>query len=76
MKQADRLTMDVSGTINVTDSAAVCDAVVAILKCRYPDVDFQLIPRLYIDFAVLMPAVLTDFYPARQPTMIFSMYLM
>ena len=63
MEQANRLTMDVSGTINVTDSAAVCDAVVAILKRRYPDVDFQLIPRLYVDFAALYAGSLDGFLP-------------
>ncbi len=60
MKQA-RLTMDVSGTIDVTDPAAVCIAVLDIFQPRYPGFDFSLIRRLYEDFASLYKGELEGF---------------
>lgn len=61
MDQAGRLTMDVSGVINVTDPAAVCDAVLGIFKRRYPGTDFSVIQRLYDDFAALYRGELEGF---------------
>lgn len=61
MKQADRLSMDVSGTINVADPHAVCDEVLAIFAKRYPAVDFSLLQRVYSDFSALYRGKLTGF---------------
>ncbi|MEH6558701.1 MAG: hypothetical protein V7459_08680 [Oceanicoccus sp.] len=63
MDQVNRLTMDVSGKINVTDPESVCEAVLAIFQHRYPSADFSLIRRLYDDFAALYAGRLDDFLP-------------
>jgi len=55
--------MDVSGKINVTDPASVCDAVLAIFQSRYPGADFSLIRRLYDDFGALYAGKLDGFLP-------------
>ena len=56
-----QLTLDVSGTINVTDPASVRDAVLAIFQHRYPNVDFGLIHTLYDDFTALYAGELEGF---------------
>lgn len=61
MDQANRLTMDVSGKINVTDPEAVCDAVLAIFGRRYPSANFNLIRKLYDDFEALYAGELDGF---------------
>ncbi|ARN74759.1 hypothetical protein [Oceanicoccus sagamiensis] len=61
MVQVHRLTMDVSGSIDVTDPAAVSDAVLAIFQSRYPGQDFSLIERIYRDFAALYRGELAGF---------------
>jgi hypothetical protein len=61
MTKSHRLTMDVSGTINVTDPQAVCDGVLAIFGERYPTVDFSVLQRVYSDFAALYRGKLTGF---------------
>ncbi|MCP3908532.1 MAG: hypothetical protein GY712_11010 [Oceanicoccus sp.] len=57
-----RLTMDVSGSIDVTDPAMVSNAVLAIFQRRYPGFDFSLIERLYKDFAALYRGELEGFF--------------
>jgi hypothetical protein len=53
MDKASHLTMDVSGTIDVTDPKAVCAEVIAILGTRYPGEDLSIIQRVFDDFAQL-----------------------
>lgn len=62
MDAVSRLTMDVSGTINVTDPASVSMAVGAIFQRRYPGVDFSIIQSLYQDFAALYRGELAGFH--------------
>ncbi|MCR8924048.1 hypothetical protein NO559_14790 [Dasania sp. GY-MA-18] len=50
---AQQVTMDVTGTVNVSDAQAVCNAVMGILTVRYPGYDFTIISTLYKDFAAL-----------------------
>lgn len=60
-KKAKLATLDVTGTIDVSDPQAVCDAVVIILEQRYPGHDFSIIRRVYIDFASLYRGELEGF---------------
>lgn len=55
-------TMDVTGTIDVSDPFAVCAEVKAILEKRYPDADFCKLDRLYADFAALYRGQYPGFY--------------
>ena len=55
-------TMDVTGTVDVSNPQAVCEAVNAILSARYPDFDAALISRLYRDFAALYSGNFPGFY--------------
>lgn len=61
MKQGSRLTMDVSGIINVADPQSVCDGVLAIFAKRYPGADFTVLQRVYGDFAALYRGNLKGF---------------
>ncbi len=65
MNQTSRFTMDVSGTINVSDPESVCTAVLAILRKRYRTggqaYDFSIIERVYADFAALYRGELAGF---------------
>lgn len=61
MDQVSQLTMDVSGTVAVTDPQSVCDEVTAIFQRRYSGYDFSLIQRLYLDFAALYRGELNGF---------------
>lgn len=56
-----QLTLDVSGTINVTDAKSVCDAVIAIFAVRYPGYDFSILNKIYSDFAALYRGQLSGF---------------
>jgi hypothetical protein len=47
------VTMDVTGTVNVTDAEAVCEEVLHILTARYPNADFSILKRVYKDFNAL-----------------------
>ena len=61
MGNTSRLTLDVTGSIDVSDPGSVCDAVLAILKGRYGDHDFSIIRRVYTDFAALYRGELEGF---------------
>ncbi len=61
MGASNRLAMDVSGTIDVTDPQSVCSAVLAIFNARYPQADFTIINKLYDDFAALYRGQLPGF---------------
>lgn len=61
MANSNRLVMDVSGNVDVTDVQSVCDAVLAIFSRRYPGEDFALIKRLFSDFAALYRGELDGF---------------
>ena len=56
------LTMDVTGTINVSDPQSVCAAVLAIFEQRYPTTNFSLLERVYSDFAALYRGELEGFF--------------
>ena len=60
-EQVDRLLMDVSSTIDVSDPQKVCAAVLDIFQRRYPDTDFSLLERMYNDFAALYRGELEGF---------------
>ncbi len=62
MDKRSRLTMDVSGKIDVTDPRSVSAAVLAIFQQRYPGHDFSIVQRLYEDFAALYRGELTGFH--------------
>ncbi|WP_019529516.1 hypothetical protein [Dasania marina] len=51
--QVHSVTMDVTGTVNVSDGQDVCRAVRAILSARYPGHDFTILSTLYHDFSAL-----------------------
>ncbi|MBL4828201.1 MAG: hypothetical protein JKY66_10915 [Spongiibacteraceae bacterium] len=53
MDKVSHLTMDITGTIDVTDPKAVCNEVMAILGACYPERDLSIIQRVYRDFAKL-----------------------
>jgi hypothetical protein len=61
MEHSEHLTMDVSGTVDVTDPQSVCDAVLSIFSIRYPEADLTVVQRLYEDFAALYRGELTGF---------------
>lgn len=42
--------LDVTGSVDVTDPAAVCAAVAAIFQRRYPRADLHVLPQLFTDF--------------------------
>ena len=61
MGQANRLRMDVSGHIDVTDPDSVCGEVLSIFARRYPEADFSLLSRVYGDFYTLYRGELEGF---------------
>lgn len=59
--------MDVSNTVDVTDSAEVSAAVCAILEARFPDYDFAVIDQLTADFARLYAGKFPGFRACEIP---------
>lgn len=61
MENSSHLSMDVSGTINVTDPQSVSAGVQAILNSAYPASDFSILQRVYSDFSALYRGELSGF---------------
>lgn len=61
MGNSNRLAMDVSGVIDVTDVSAVREAVLRIVSGRYSGADFSILQRLFDDFAALYRGELAGF---------------
>lgn len=64
---SQKVVMDVTGTVNVTDSFAVCRAVLEILSARYPAHDFQVVTTLYADFSALYQGTYPGYEACETP---------
>jgi len=53
ISELDLFSRDVTGTVDVSNPEAVCAAVTAILRQRYPAAELVVVERLFVDFARL-----------------------